>query len=47
MQDNVMVVFSIQLKSTQYTSEGYHYVKEFFANAVEGQNQSYLVLEKI
>lgn len=47
MEDNVMVVFSIQLKSTQYTSEGYHYVKEFFANAVEGQNQSYLVLEKI
>ncbi len=42
----VMVQFALQLKSTQYTSEGYAYVKKFFENAVAVQNQSYMVFEK-
>ncbi|MHA7830361.1 MAG: DUF3857 domain-containing protein [Flagellimonas sp.] len=46
MQGDVMVVFSFQLKFPQYSSEGYHFVKEFFGNAVATQNQTYLVLEK-
>ena len=46
MQGDVMVVFSFQLKFPQYSSEGYHLVKEFFGNAVATQNQTYLVLEK-
>lgn len=46
MQGKVMVVFSLQLKSAHYKSTGYHYVKELFRNAVESQNQSYVVLEK-
>jgi len=41
-----MVVFSFQLRFTQYSSEGYHFLKEFFGNAVASQNQTYLVLEK-
>lgn len=45
-QGQVMVQFSLQLRSTQYTSAGYAYVKEFFENAVTTQNNSYLVLEK-
>lgn len=46
MQGNIMVVFSFQLRFTQYSSEGYHFLKEFFGNAVASQNQTYLVLEK-
>lgn len=42
----VMIQFALQLKSTQYTSEGYAYVKTFFEKAVEAQNQSYMVFEK-
>lgn len=46
MQGDVMVVFSFQLRATQYKSEGYRFIKEFFGKAVAIQNQTYLVLEK-
>ncbi|SDQ29236.1 DUF3857 domain-containing protein [Flagellimonas zhangzhouensis] len=46
-QGKVMVQFSLHLKYTQYTSEGYAYVKKFFENAVTAQNNSYVVFEKI
>lgn len=42
----IMIQFSLQLKASQFTSEGYAYVKKFFEDAVTAQNQSYLVLEK-
>ena len=45
-QGMVMVQFTLQLMSTQYTSAGYVYVKKFFENAVTAQNKSYLVFEK-
>lgn len=45
-QGMVMVQFTLQLKSTQYTSAGYAYVKKFFENAVTAQSKSYLVFEK-
>ncbi|MEC7772538.1 MAG: DUF3857 domain-containing protein [Bacteroidota bacterium] len=43
----IMVQFALQLKYTQYASEGYAYVKKLFENAVNVQNNSYLVFEKI
>ncbi|GLU42564.1 hypothetical protein Musp01_01880 [Muricauda sp. NBRC 101325] len=46
-QGKVMVQYSLQLKAPHYTSEGYGFVKKFFENAVNAQNNSYLVLEKI
>lgn len=46
IQGDVMVIFSLQLKSTQYNNAGYSYIKKFFSNAVASQNQSYVVLEK-
>lgn len=45
-QGLVYVLFDLQLRSTQYTSSGYAYVKEFFEKAVLAQNQSYVVFEK-
>ncbi|MBO0322712.1 DUF3857 domain-containing protein [Muricauda sp. CAU 1633] len=45
-QGEVFVLFDLQLRSTQYTSSGYAYVKEFFEKAVLAQNQSFVVLEK-
>ncbi|MBA4746185.1 MAG: DUF3857 domain-containing protein [Muricauda sp.] len=45
-QDNIIVFFNLQLRSTQYKSEGYAFVKELFEQAVTSINQSYLVFEK-
>ena len=46
-QGSVAVYFDLQLKATQYNSDGYAYLKEFFKNVVTIQSQSYLVLSKI
>ncbi|MDC6365825.1 MULTISPECIES: DUF3857 domain-containing protein [Flavobacteriaceae] len=46
-QGVITVFFDLRLLATQYTSEGYGYVKEFFENVVTIQNKNYLVLEKI
>ncbi|RDY58866.1 hypothetical protein DX873_14485 [Flagellimonas nanhaiensis] len=46
-QDIVTVFFDVKLKATQYSSEGYLYIKELFENAVHIQNNSFLVLEKM
>lgn len=47
MQGKIMVQYSLQLRSANYTSNGYAFVKQFFEDAVNAQNNSYLVLEKI
>lgn len=44
---SVSVLFDLKLNATHYKSEIYQAVKEFFQHAVEAQNNSYLVLEKI
>ncbi|MBR9855626.1 MAG: DUF3857 and transglutaminase domain-containing protein [Algicola sp.] len=46
MNGKIMVVFSLQLRSTQYSNVGYDYLKKLFSKAVASQNQSYIVLEK-
>lgn len=46
-QGVINVYFNFKLNSTQYNSEGYAYIKKFFERAVNVQNQSYLVLEKL
>jgi hypothetical protein len=46
-QGIINVYFNFKLNSTQYNSEGYAYIKKFFERAVNVQNQSYLVLEKL
>ena len=46
-QGVVTVFFDLKLNATQYTSDGYVYVKKLFEEVVTAQNQSYLVLEKI
>ncbi|MDC6361331.1 MULTISPECIES: DUF3857 and transglutaminase domain-containing protein [Flavobacteriaceae] len=46
-QDVINVYFTFKLNSTQYNSQGYAYIKKFFEMAVNVQNQSYLVLEKL
>ncbi|WP_127138363.1 DUF3857 domain-containing protein [Flagellimonas oceanensis] len=45
-QGEIMVQYTLQLKSTHYTSEGYAYIRKFFEDAVTLQNKSYIVLEK-
>lgn len=47
LNGKIMVVFSLQLKSTQYSNVGYDYLKKLFSSAVANQNQSYIVLEKV
>ncbi|MEN1784113.1 MAG: DUF3857 and transglutaminase domain-containing protein [Bacteroidota bacterium] len=40
------VFYHFELKATQYTSDAYDYVKQFFQEAVDIQGLSYIVLEK-
>lgn len=47
LNGKIMVVFSLQLRSTQYSNVGYDYLKKLFSSAVANQNQSYIVLEKV
>jgi len=44
---SISVLFDFKLSATQYKSEAYHLIKEFFQKAVEAQTQSYIVLEKV
>jgi hypothetical protein len=46
-ENNVIIFFNLQLRSTQYKSEGYLFIKELFEQAVTSINQSYLVFEKV
>ena len=43
----VNVFFDLRLNATQYRSDAYDIIKEFFAHAVQAQTKSYVVLEKI
>ena len=47
LQGKIMVQYSLQLRAPHYTSEGYAFIKKFFEDAINAQNNSYLVLEKI
>ncbi|UJH68229.1 DUF3857 domain-containing protein [Allomuricauda sp. SCSIO 65647] len=41
------VIFDFKLSYTQYRSDAYQTIKQFFQQVVEAQTQSYIVLEKV
>ena len=47
-QDNTInVFFKFKINATQYKAEAYQIIKNFFESAVQAQNKSYIILEKV